>query len=550
MADKSYDAVIIGGGHHGLVIGCYLARNGMSVAVFERRFEVGGGAASEETPLPGWVRDTHAHFIRFFSSPAYHDFKLWEKGLKLIFPPGASNSCLWTDGTAIAMKPVYKVQEKTSSWPYLPEAIEENAKQVAAFSKKDADTCYELAQKYYSTWKEYVDRWHLNPPPPLGEKDLDEILVERGLVNPEWITMDTGAVAYDIFESPQLREYYMRLAQGHTGIYPGQPQHLMLTLHTLGSMLGGLPISISAGGTHNIAHALQRALSEQGGDFFVLSEVDKILIKNGRAIGVKLVDGTEVEARKLVICDTHVRQVVERFIGKENTPDPIFEKVSKVHSDIGAWWFHFCYHELPRYKHQATHPDCLTQRQYMMPLQPDWFRYTQYEEFKKGQLPTYIYFHLSHPSAFDPRWAPEGKHCSIVEVYGPPVSYVGMEWYDTIDPPMVERIIEQWQWYAPNMTKDNIIAYSNTSVRDMAERLIDMPNGCWPMIDMSNDQMGQRRPIPEYSRYRTHIDNVYICSSVMHPGGALHGFCGYNCYKRIAEDYGLEKVWETMGRKL
>jgi phytoene dehydrogenase-like protein len=108
-------------------------------------------------------------------------------------------------------------------------------------------------------------------------------------------------------------------------------------------------------------------------------------------------------------------------------------------------------------------------------------------------------------------------------------------------------MIEQWQWYAPNMTWDNVVGYHLDPADAMGKRLIDMA-GNWTMIDMTNDQMGQRRPIPEYSRYRTHIENVYICSSVMHPGGALHGLCGYNCYKRIAEDWGLEKIWETAGR--
>jgi phytoene dehydrogenase-like protein len=322
----------------------------------------------------------------------------------------------------------------------------------------------------------------------------------------------------------------------------------MITLHTLGSMLGGLPISISAGGTHNIAHALQRALMEEGGDFFVLSEVTKILIEGNRATGIRLADGTEIEAKKMVVCDNNVYQVVNKFIGHEHTPASIVEKVKKVHSDMGAWWFWATYYQLPKYLHEANHPECLTQRQYMMPLKPDWFRYEQYEEFKKGMLPKYIYFHISHPSYFDPRYAPEGHHSSVVEFYGPPVSYVGVDWYDTCDPAMIERVIEQWQWYAPNMTKDNFIAWHNTSVRDMADKLWDMPNGCWTQIDMTNDQMGQRRPIPEYSRYKTHLDNVYMCSSTMHPGGALHGICGYNAYKRIAEDYGLEKPWEKAGR--
>lgn len=548
MADKSYDAVIIGGGHHGLVVGNYLARNGMSVGIFERRYEMGGGCCTEELPMPGWTMNVHATFIRFFISPAYHDFKLYEKGLKLIFPPGASNSCLWRDGSAFAMTPAYNVQEKGLDWTFMPEAIEENVKQIAAFSQKDADTCFELSQKYHETWKHYVDRWHYNPPPPLGEKDLDEILVDEGLVNPDWITMDTGAVAYDVFESPQMREYYMRLAQGHIGIYPDQPQHLMITLHTFGSMLGSLPISIAAGGTHNIAHALQRSLSEQGGEFFVLSEVDKILLKNGKATGIRLMDETEVEAKKMVISDNNVTQVVQRFIGEENTPAQIVEKVRNLHGEMGGWWIHFALHELPQYKHQETHPDCLTQRQYMMPVEPDWFRFTQLEEFERGQIPTYMYFHMTHDSAFDPRWTPEGKHCSLVEIYGPKLSVQPRSWWENTIEEVVDRIIEQWQWYAPNMNKDNVIAYYCEIPHEFGDRLIDMANGCWTMIDMTNDQMGQRRPIPEYSRYRTHIDNLYICSSVMHPGGAVHGLCGYNCYKRIAEDHGLEKVWETMGR--
>lgn len=552
MADKSYDAVIVGGGHHGLITGCYLARAGLSVGVFERRYEIGGGAASEDLPLSGWPRDTHAHFIRFFTAPAYHDFKLYEKGLKLIFPPGASNSCLWPDGTGIAMRALYDVKGDTTpdQWPYLPQNMEYNAKQVATFSQKDADTCYALAQKYQTVWKHYVDLWHYSIPPAAGERDIDQILIDEGLVNPDWATMDTGSVAYDIFESPQLREYYMRLAQGHTGIYPDQPQHLMITLHTLGSMLGGLPISISAGGTHNIAHALQRALMEEGGDFFVLSEVDKIIIEGNRAKGIKLVDGTEIEAKKMVICNTNIHQTVNQFIGHENTPAHIVERVKKVHSDMGAWWFWATYYELPKYiHHEEKYPEIMTQRQYMMPLKPDWFRYEQYEEFKKGMLPKYIYFHISHPSYFDPRYAPEGHHSSVVEFYGPPCSYVGgMDWYDKCDPDVWERVVEQWQWYAPNMKKENFIAWHNTTVRDMAEKLRDMPNGCWTHIDMTNDQMGQRRPIPEYSRYKTHLDNVYMCGSTMHPGGALHGICGYNAYKRIAEDYGLEKPWEKAGR--
>lgn len=549
MADKCYDAVIIGGGQHGLIVGNYLARNGMSVGVFERRYEIGGALATEELPMPGWTMNTHATFIRFFMAPAYRDFKLYEKGLHLIFPSGASNSCLWPDGTAMAIKPAFEGRDHGTVWTFSHQNVEYNVRQIAAFSKKDADTCVRLAEQYVSTWKGYVDRWLYNPPPPQGEKDLDEILIDQGLANPEWGTMDVGSVAYDVFESPQMREYFMRLAQGHIGIYPDQPQHLMLSIHTLGSMLGGLPISIAAGGTHNIAHALQRSLSEQGGEFYVRSEVEKILLENGRAVGIRLTDGTEVEAKKLVVCDTHVDQVVQKFIGEENTPGFIVEKVKNLKADSGGWWIYFCLNEVPRYKHLAEHPDCLTQRQYLMPLDPDYLRFRQKEELERGDYPTHNYHHMTHDSVFDPRYAPEGKHCSLVEVYGPKLSVrPDRSWWEHSKTEIVDRVLKEWRIYAPNMTKDNVIDYFCEIPHDIGDRLIDM-HGTWTMIDMTNDQMGQRRPFKEYSRYRTHVDNVYICSSVMHPGGATHGLCGYNCYKRMVEDLGLEKVWETAGRE-
>jgi len=88
MPDKSYDAVIVGGGHHGTIIACYLQNAGIKTVVFERQHELGGGACGEELPLPGFIQNTCAHFTRFWAHPAYTDFNLREYGLKYIFPEG------------------------------------------------------------------------------------------------------------------------------------------------------------------------------------------------------------------------------------------------------------------------------------------------------------------------------------------------------------------------------------------------------------------------------------------------------------------------------
>ena len=86
MADKSYDAIVVGGGHHGLIVACYLQRAGLKTAIVERQAKLGGSVTSEEGPLPGFLLNECAHWTRFYSHPAYSDFNLREKGLEYVFP--------------------------------------------------------------------------------------------------------------------------------------------------------------------------------------------------------------------------------------------------------------------------------------------------------------------------------------------------------------------------------------------------------------------------------------------------------------------------------
>ena len=98
MPDTSYDAIVVGGGHHGTIIACYLQHAGLKTVIFERQHELGGGACGEELPLPGFIQNTCAHFTRFWTHPAYTDFNLREYGLKYIFPD-QNEGMVYPDGT-------------------------------------------------------------------------------------------------------------------------------------------------------------------------------------------------------------------------------------------------------------------------------------------------------------------------------------------------------------------------------------------------------------------------------------------------------------------
>jgi phytoene dehydrogenase-like protein len=545
MADKSYDAVVVGGGGNALVTALYLARNGMTVGVFDKRFEIGGEFCTDETLMPGFLMNTCATFIRFFMCPAVYDFNLRQYGLEMIMPE-PSQSMIFEDGSCAAIYGTRHVDLDTGKTSFSQENLGKNLKSIAAFSQKDADTCAKWSELSRGRLGELVEEWLYNPPPQAGEKSVEERVMEEIKLDPRWPYMNIGEFAYDVFESDQMRIYYMRLAQGHTGSYPHTVQPLLFNLHQMASAAGGMPVAIVRGGTHNIAHALQRALSSMGGEFFVNYEVDKIVTENGKAKGVVLNDGTTVEAKKLVVYGADPKQLAFRML-----PDVMSDEVKKKIRNLwienyGALWVTFALHELPKYTAESECRDIMTQRCYLSPNDPDYLRYHKLTDCHRNGLPSRYFFHMTHDTAFVPSYAPAGKHLCLIEDYTcEDASWTRAEWED-IRKRTPDSLLEYWRKFAPNMTKDNVIACYVLLGIDVIDRFT------WGFamgINHTAPQMGSFRPIPEWSGFKTHINNLYLCGQTQHPGGSSWGLPGYIAYKVIAGDLGLEKVWETAGRR-
>ena len=117
MADASFDVVYAGGGFAALYSAPYFAMNGMSVGVFEGRHELGGGHASDARPTPSFVGNPHAQVLLQYTNPAMQDFKLWEKGVKILWPDRFA-SFLWPDGNAMCLKRVTDWDIKTGSFTF------------------------------------------------------------------------------------------------------------------------------------------------------------------------------------------------------------------------------------------------------------------------------------------------------------------------------------------------------------------------------------------------------------------------------------------------
>jgi beta-carotene ketolase (CrtO type) len=552
MPDASYDAIIIGGGHNGLIAACYLGWAGMKVAVFEKEFELGGGACSEEQPLPAFISNPCASFTRMYSSPAWNDFKLWEKGAWYLTPE-VHSAAIFDDGTCLVMHPVTTTPDlKTGETVFWEENLKKNSRNIARFSQRDAEQNELLFEKYRTKWREAVSEYRSSPIPPWGVKDPIERLLDdpNSELDPAWQFMTIKAVACDLFESTELRMQFMRSMQTSTGCFPNDVAPLAETIAQLGVTLGWSPGTVVQGGTHNIAHALQKAVTEMGGTFFVRHPVEKILIENGRAKGVRLADGSEIEATKVVVSGVTHNMTFLDLIGKEHISPDLVRKIENFSYDRGnIHWAWFALHEAPNYKASEFDPDCNRARSALvMPKDLDLYVSKEQAECWTRGYSEKLFMMIGQDTLVDPTRTPKGKHNFLVEQFSAPERFFSEKEWLQIKKDFVEEVAKQWQWYAPNLTKDKIIDAWDNSPYDTVLRNASQPEGSWPVGAMFASQMGRLRPCAELSGNRAPIKDLYLCNATQHYGGGLRGVNGYICYKVIAEDLGLPKIWEEKGR--
>ncbi|GAG51194.1 unnamed protein product, partial [marine sediment metagenome] len=151
-------------------------------------------------------------------------------------------------------------------------------------------------------------------------------------------------------------------------------------------------------------------------------------------------------------------------------------------------------------------------------------------------------------SLCDPTRVPEGKYSVLTEQFTVPANAMTERQWLEYKKSHAEAVMDLWQKYAPNMTWDNVIGLIPLTPYDHC-RLDNMaPTGNWGVIDIIPSQFSKFRPVPELAGHRTPVKNLYATGSAWHPMSGGTAFQGYNCYKVIAEDFGLRKPWEEQGQ--
>ncbi len=550
MADQTFDAVIVGGGNKALLLALYLIEyGGMSVGIFERRHEIGGCLATEEIAAPGFRGNTHANIILpWYYAPIWRDFpEFWDYGARW-----DQHTC--SDGFVFRDKDnclaIYSYKHDPSQ--------DRSAAEIARFSEKDADTWRRLwsvaeSDEYLrvtvdTLFKPAEDRGSGDV---VGRQaDLFPKIMEAGFM-PDTLTFKASSLrsAQEWFESPELQSCILRFAVSSVIDINDSGLGMM----TMG-MAATLPtIGFNRGGTHQIAHAAHQILVQRGCSFFTNVEVERAIIEGGAATGIRLADGSEIAARKLVVSTLSPHQLIFDLIGEENVDDTTKKRVRLLQDTFGClMWYSFAVHDAPVYKAEAFNPD-IHECQWLG-LQPDpdpmhIARECLYQRLHKfPPLDDYAPTVGCH-SLVDPSFAPPGKHVVQNEQLAPPAkAFSEREWLD-IKKRYADELVTIWQDYAPNMTWDNVIGVDTNTAFDHCRMKNLAPNGTMAGIDRSPAQTEENRPTPELANHRTPIKNLYATGGAWHVGSNAGSTEAYNCYQIIAKDLDLAKPWEQAGKE-
>jgi phytoene dehydrogenase-like protein len=543
MSDARYDAVVAGGGHHAMIIAPYLARAGMSVLVLERSAHLGGGACSSEGPAPGFVMNHCSHWTRFYGHPAYRDFSLYEEGLRYVFPE-ENEGMIFEDGSSfIGYSASRVVEARTGQQERSEENIQRTYEQLARFSRADANRYLALLEAYELYWKEAFRRHRFNLPPPWGTADpLEELLeIPGSMIEPVHQFMTLRQLAQDFFESPELQILFMRAATTSTGCFPDDVPGLQGLIHCIPLTLSFEPAAIAVGGSQAITDALLAAGRKLGVSYGTSCEVDRITVANGRATGVELADGSQISA-ELIVSDLGCAATVLRLLREVAIDDRLRRRISNILYDRGQLlWGNFAIHEPPAYFAESDNPGVGSQpRLYWGPKDLDYLHLRYQPEIFTAGFASRPYVLCSVDSLWDCTRAPNGQHIIGVEEFSAPRRLFSPEQWRAVKGRFVENLMRKWELYAPNMTRENIVATRVYGPDDIERERPNMIEGGYSTGSTIASQLGRFRPVPEIASHRLVLENVYDCSANLHSGPGIGRGSSYNCYQEIARALQLQ----------
>ncbi|HET6770729.1 MAG TPA: NAD(P)/FAD-dependent oxidoreductase [Actinomycetota bacterium] len=527
MAARRYDAIIIGGGHNGLVCAAYLARAGASVIVLERRHLLGGAAVTEE-PWPGFRVSTASYVVSLMVPRIIRDLGLARHGYE-VYPLDPSYFTPFPDGRGLL---VWEDRQKA-------------ADEVARFSKRDAEA-YLRYDEDLEALSRFVRPLLLRIPPSLVNLSFGTLLEYFSLsrharrhrrVLPRLLDLMTMSVADfldDYFENEAVKG---ALAPGGViGMWGGpmSPGSAYVLLHhRMGEAAGGRGAwGFVRGGMGALSESIASAARAAGAEIRTEADVVAVETTDGRARGVALADGSQLLGRA-VVSGIHPRTTFLDLVGREHLPEETVRDVERYRTRGGSAKVNMALDGLPDFTAMPgtelgpQHPEFIINPSIGY-LERAW------DDAKYGEASAQPMLDCVIPTTKDHTLAPERKHVLTAFVqYAPYQLAPGHSWDKERDV-LGDRVVETIAAYAPNI-KDVLIHREVVTPLDL-ERRFGLVGGNIFQGEMALDQLFFARPIPQAGSYRTPVRGLYLCGSGTHPGGGVLGASGHNAARVVRRD--------------
>jgi phytoene dehydrogenase-like protein len=518
--ERNYDGIIIGAGHHGLVLGAYLAKAGLDILIVERRLDYGGGLCTKEATEPGFYHNLHSinHF-HITAAPWFKDLGLGERVTYIT--PRHEFGQAHSDGTALV----------------LGRDLEETVASIARFSKKDAATLREWNRKAESiTARIFLPERYSEPLPQTERKTL----LSRTTLGREFLAVTKRQpldVVQQLFENEHVRLLFLfKVSLFGTWLVD------TLSASPMGSVIRAFDLEsgyqLCQGGSFNLARGLMETFIAAGGRYQPQVAIDRIIIEGGRASAIALADGRTVRAR-FIASTLDVHQTFEHLVGREQLPEPFRRKLDGFqYTPWSLYGLHLALHESPRFAAASFDPNIDRALKWSIGAETMEDLFAAHRDVQAGRVPKLVQFGSGPLSLLDPTQAPPGKHTTYAWHVMPLKADLGGRNYEEFQEEFADKIMETWARYCPNMTRRNVIARRIYTARDYACELINMKRG-----DIFMGAFNAEQVMYNHFGYRSPIANLYNAGSAGHPGGAISGGSGYITAGIIARDLGLKLWW-------
>ena len=528
LIESRYDAIIIGGGHNGLVCACYLAGAGFKVRVIERHTEVGGAAITEEFH-PGFRNSVAAYTVSLLHPKVIADLKLAEHGLRVIERP-LSNFLPLPGGQHLKIGPT----------------LAHTQAEVARFSKRDA----ERLPQYYATLESVADVVRsllLETPPNVGGGLTDivsalkltqrmkriDMAARRDVL--DFFTKSAGDVLDNWFESDPIKAAFgFDAIVGHFASPYTPGSAYVLLHHVIGEVNGNRGAwGHAIGGMGAITQAMRKEAERRGVEISTHCEVAQVCVDLRGAQGVQLADGRILESR-CVVSAVNPKLLYTKLVPKHLLDDDFAQRIHNYKCASGTFRMNVALNELPNFsslpglKAADHHKSGIIIAPSLQYMEHAYFDARKYGCSRKPVIEILI------PSTVDDSLAPPGKHVASIfcQHFNPDLPN-GLEW-KKIREPAADMVIATVTQYAPNF-RSSVLGRVVLSPLDLEQRF-GLVGGDIFHGALTLDQLWSARPLLGYGAYRGPITGLYMCSAGTHPGGGVTGAPGHNAAREIMRD--------------